>query len=344
MKFLTFLALLSFLACSQSKNNKQDIEQHFFNDYSKQVTSEREISKYLYPSDSLNFSSYGLINTGTLHENDEALFFINYTEGTVQSVDKKDFTLGQKITFKEGRGPSEILGLNNMDVFEDFLIINDRNQNKILFFTQYGDYIRESKVSRIFLNEFAIINAQKIIAKSESANEYLFHVIDNQGNILKSFQRKSFESTHPFAYSGKIKYRNDDLFFVGYSEPMIKKYSLSDNTVEYSIEIINSYNSSANYIKSTGGEFNSFGFAPGATFSAHDFDVSGKYIYVASHNNQMQGYNFLDLYDEETGEYVKSYKTKYQPTNILISTDNILYSVEYDYNKENWWLIKYEDF
>jgi len=134
MKFLTFLALLSLVACSQSKNNKQDIEQHFFNDYSKQVTSEREISKYLYPSDSLNFSSYGLINTGTLHENNEALFFISYTEGSVQSVDKKDFTLSQKITFKEGRGPSEILGLNKMDTFEDFLIINDRNQNKILFF------------------------------------------------------------------------------------------------------------------------------------------------------------------------------------------------------------------
>lgn len=289
--------------------------------------------------DSLDLDELEKFSILDLIQDENYIFILVGGDNEILRVQKNDFQMYHNIAFKEGRGPGEILAINDYDVNNSFLMIFDQEQQKIVFFDKQGNFVKEFVVEDVVIDRIKFLDNDKLLTYSMRMNEYQFHIIDFQGTVHNSFNRLDPELNF-LMYSGDIFVENEHFYFAGYSEPILKKYSLENEEQIYSVSVIDAYESSANYIQSESGGFNMTGYAPGALYASLGVAVDNNKIYTTPHHNDTPGYNYIDIYDTENGQYLSSFQLKHYPKLRGIQVENNhIYSIE---SRSNYnWLLKY---
>jgi len=337
MKIYVGLFFFFLIGCQNSDNHKK--KGYDFTSKQSQTVS-RVVGDTLKVLDKKNLKDLNLERASQLSVTDDNIFFIYFSKGQIIRFDASTLELDKIITIPKGRGPGESERFKKIDVHGNKILLTDSNQSKILVYSTNGQFIKEFKISGISFDRVDFIDEQRFWVKSMILNDNLFHLIDLDGNHLKSFQKKDLK-VHIFQYTGHIEYFDGGFYFAGYSEPLIKKYTDSDhNEVEFSVSMIDEYDASANYVVSTSGDYRLTQFTPGALYSAKDIAVDNRYVYIPMDNNKDRDHKFIDIYSSNSGEYLSSYPTKFYVTQIAINEDSI-YTIEYDHEKESFWLVKY---
>lgn len=125
-------------------------------------------------------------------------------------------------------------------------------------------------------------------------------------------------------YEGFINTQNDNIFYAGFSEPLLKKYA-SDGKLAYSVATIDNFNTEANYMKSDGGAM--MGYTPAAQFSTRSFNIYQSYWIVVSYKNGDQISTNLDIYNEHNGHYIGTLEGLKPRTKDLQVDDKFIYAV-----------------
>ncbi|MDR9417480.1 hypothetical protein [Gracilimonas sp.] len=289
----------------------------------------------------INLDSLEFTNVSELKISQEN-FFLNQRAGKTEIVviNKNNKDDNYVIDIPEGKGPGELTSMVDFDVIEDQIFIADRSQSKIALYSVEGEFIKEFRVP-VFIDQIAAIDKNTVLCYSMRVDDFLFTVFGENGDIRNSFIESESE-LNMMMYTGEIHVNTDNIYFSGYSEPIIKKYSIEEEVLKFSEEVVDSYESKNNYKFGADGSSSVQGFSEDAIYNTNGMDVSGNIIANVPHHNGRKGYKYIDLYNIEDGEYLKSIEMfGYPLINGIQIDDNYIYSLEMDSNRTNW-LIKYE--
>lgn len=262
---LSFCIFFLFLSCKKEKKK--------FTSKNPQSIESRTIKDTLTTVDSLNLSTLQLYDVRNIRLNTRRLFISG--EKKIVAITKDNFADYKTFHIDKGKGPQEILQLQSFDVSDSLLVVLDERQSKVLTYESNGEFIEEYTFIKLMPHRISIINSNSYVLFSPMIGmKYIFNVINVNKGTVHRFE--NIPSKHnPMVYEGIIEIQNSNLYYAGYSEPLLKKYS-SKGELVYSVATIDNFNTEANYLRSEGKAM--LGYTPGAQFSTVDFDISGKYI------------------------------------------------------------------
>ncbi len=229
------------------------------------------------------------------------------------------------IDLKEGKGPQEILKLQSFDVTDTSMVILDERQNKILIFELPNIFIKEFTLKKeIIPHRIRLLNRNSyIIFAPWIGSEYLFSLMNVDREALLRFENVPPQH-NPMVYEGFINTQNSNIYYAGYSEPLLKKYS-SEGELLYSVATIDNFNTEANYMKSEGGAM--MGYTPAAQYSTESFSIYQSYWVVIPYENGDQISTHLDIYNERNGHYLGTLEGLKPGTRSLQIDNEFIYAV-----------------
>ena len=325
--FIITLIYILLIGCGKVSNEVQ--EQPFIY-RTKQKIDKREIKK-LTPVDSLNLDSLGLFIPAVLYRTEKGIVFFDRSNRTIVNTDT-DLKIINKFELPEGRGPGELGSLRRFDYKEGKLLFIDNGLNKITHYSLKGDFINEFKVSEIpNMEAVKMISNQKYLIPSTFLTDSLYHLIDSEGNIINRIQ-SSKEVENPMMFTAQSTVSGKHLYVAGYSEPLIKKYNIENGALIFSKEIVDSYETTDSYMSFSNGA----GFTKDATYGSIAIAIESGLFYSARYHNGENEYKFVDVYDEDSGEYEFSYVLKnYINMESLAVTSSHIYTIETNSDGEN---------
>ncbi|NGP87734.1 hypothetical protein [Fodinibius halophilus] len=311
---LFFCIFFLFLSCKKEKKK--------FTNKSSQNIESRIVKGTLAAVDSLNLSKFQLYDVRNIRQNTSQLFISG--EKKIVAITKDNFSDYKTFHIAKGKGPQEILQLQSFDVVDSLLVVLDERQNKVLTYKPPGEFIEEHTFKKLMPHQIRIVNSNSYVLFSPMVGmKYIFNLVNVNNGTVHHFENVPSEH-NPMLYEGIIEIQNSNLYYAGYSEPLLKKYS-SEGELVYSVAIIDNFNTEANYLKSKGETM--LGYAPGAQFSTVDFDISGKHILAISYGFDNEPNNIVDVYEELTGKYIRSLKGLKPKTIALSSDENHIYGI-----------------
>lgn len=289
----------------------------------------------------LDLNKLDLFYVLRMEEQEENLFFLNGDKLEIFILNKQNLNLSgaKKIMFIKGRGPGELQSITDYDVHNNEIFISDRQQGKISIYNFDGILKEEFSLPEIIADRIQVIDNKRILTFSLKTGNYVFNILNREGDILDSFIETQ-PDLHYLMYSGDIYYNTDDIYFVGYSEPIIKKYNLQTKNLIYSIDVINSYSTEDNYVKNELGGFSSSSYSPAALYSSLGYTIYNDQLYMTRHHNGNVEGKYLDVYNSVTGEYIFSYELEHFPSGSgIIVDENHIYSLEKSHGNKRWLVI-----
>lgn len=199
----------------------------------------------------------------------------------------------------KGKGPGEILNLNIslLKAGKDFIAVYAQNEKKTALYDLNGNFEEEFLNGGYEVRSMAMADKQTYYFEIYPGLGYLFLEVGrkpkHRSSIRRRFQHQS-KKINILAYTGKIVYHNGSLYFGGYSEPLIRRYDVSDKKVKlvWSRSVIDAYNSKNNYQKpKKGSEFDFFGYTKNAQFASWDIAVDDNYVYSVRASNGKKDIN-----------------------------------------------------
>lgn len=286
----------------------------------------------------INLTDLELDGAYDLKVSDDNVVFKTAGDKEIAIFDKNNLEDYYTLEFPEGRGPGEVLGINDYEVFEDQIFLADNNQSKILIFDLDGVLIKEFIVPKIYLENISVLNENTILNYSMGVKEQMFNIFKTDGKMVTSFIEH--EPDFKFMmYTGEIHAEDNNIYFSGYSEPIIKKYSIEEEELKFSVKVIDSYNSQDNYLDFANGQ----GFTEDALYNTIGMDAFGDILVNVPRHNDRSGYKYIDFYSNEDGEYLKSIEMIGYPDTDGIQIDSeYIYSLEMDTSRISW-LVMYEN-
>lgn len=291
----------------------------------------------------INLNEFDFFYVLQLEQNDNSLFIRNGNNYQILVVDKNSPDKNYILDFSEGRGPGELLQMSEYDIYKNRIFVVDNSQSKISIFDLSGELIKEFRISNINVDRLEVINEELLLVYTMQTSEYVFNIISIEGDVVESFV-ESEPKLHYLQYSGDIYYANGDVYFFGYSEPIMKKYNLDTEQLSYSKYVVNNYDPSANYVRNEIGEIIASGYSPAALYSSVGFSVYDNEIFNAVYHNGEEGHKYMDVYNSNTGTYIRSYELGSYPSLYGIQADSEnIYSLEEDTSNVNWLIYYLKD-
>lgn len=263
-------------------------------------------------------------------------------------LDKQDLSRVQAITIPEGRGPGEVpnFRVTTFTVGDGVLVFYDRNTQKIMLYDLNGTFREEFLVGGFQIRGMEIADAETYLFQvmPTPGREYIFFEVARKGNestVSRRFQ-ESTEGDNLLAYGGNLAYRGGALYFAGRPEPVIRRYDVTGDSVRlaWSREVIDGYDSENNYeTPEDQGNFVSWRYTDQARFASEDIAVDDRYLYSVRHPNDREGYQYLDVYSAENGDYLVSFSLRHYPQHLAVDGEHI-YTIEASGDLNH--LIKYE--
>lgn len=317
MKLLRNLFLLTLLTgCSEPK-----VEFEHFLDRDIQKETERTITPLPEPDGVLNFTDYEIYSPGRLSQNSSDLYLINFGTLSILKISKERFQQPEVFTFSEGSGPGELRGLQSLTVSEDQLFIGDPRQTRLLITDTDGNYIRDlntefSPTNLLYLDENLLLNY------NVHRQDFLFTFYDITTDTTSGFEEITFGFSETMKYPGYLDAGNSSIFFAGYSEPLLRKYS-TDGTLHFSRSTIDNYNTENQYVERTMGETRVAGFSDNARYSSMDVEYFGDKLFVVPNHNDADHVKYIDLYDASNGDYLETLSLNYHPREIAVDDEQL---------------------
>ncbi len=168
-------------------------------------------------------------------------------DNELHSVKKFDVNGNYLKTFgKMGKGPGEFSYIINFEIDENDKIYIGNTYGRVQIFDTEGNYCNEFKLKNPF-SFFKVINSELLLVnKINNSNEYLLHVTDHRGNIIRSFcKMEPCHNQKEVKFLNKISFCKDGLnnFYISFnSQNRIEKISpngkmlfKADRTLNYNI-------------------------------------------------------------------------------------------------------------
>jgi len=282
----------------------------------------------------INLDDFEIGARSNLKTNTEKLF-ISATGLRILVIDKADPEDNYILEIPKGRGPGEVVSFVDYEVYKNRIYIADRGQHKFLIIDLDGNMLQEFIFPEIYIEEIAIIDEETILCYAMGVNEHIFTILNTKGDIVKSIV-KSEPDLNIMMYTGEIHAEEKNIYFSGYSEPIIKKFSIGEEGLKFSVEVIDSYESANNYMFRADGNSPVQGFTEDALYNTRGITVFNDMVFNVPRHNGRAGYKYADMYSIEDGEYVKSFELYgYPATNGIQIDSNYIYSLEMDSSRTN---------
>ena len=338
MKKTPFLLLLLTLVwgCSAHRPKRK------FLDKTPQKTHHRIVMGKLDPADSLNLATLGIYRPGWIRLNKTLLFISNNVgEYKIVALDKHDLKEDDSLNIHKGKGPGEMVNFMDFDVRDSLLVLVDENQRKMEFWKLPDVFLKEVVMPnpKVSPHRLQIISADRYLIFSPMySSSFLFNVVNGKGDRVSEFA-KIPANYNMFAYEGETRFVGKNMYYAGFSEPLLKKYTLTGR-LDYSVSTIDNYNTTGNYVTIQGGTNAVMRYAPGALFSTPDFDVDKSYWYVLPAPNGDPKFTYMDIYKEESGDYLATFKLRHFAVHVRVD-NQFIYTIEKE--KDNYLLTVYKN-
>ena len=305
-----------------------------------QSVDEREVAATLVPVDSFSLSSYDVFEAYRLVVDDQRIYVRAEGLGKILAVDKNDYGTYTFIGQGRGEGHGELAGPGDFDISADHIVASNR-PFQLARFTKDGAYLDEPAIDHR-PERLVVTDDGELLTFDVANSDYLFMLMNADGTAARGIvavpeSEEGEALIGPLRYSGFVDYHRGQIYYASYAESLIKKFA-PDGSELFSVSTIDNYPSSAsNYIR----DANVVRYSPNFLFSSINLHVYGGYILVQpamDHHGQML--NYLDVYDADTGAYVRSYGVTYPPTDYA-ADDNYLYLLQLDRSPETGELDKY---
>lgn len=311
-KFLLLPLLLLMIGCSGE--TATDFE--FFLDREPQERTERTVSSLPAPESILNFSDYEIYSPGTLAQNSTHLYLIDFGTFTIAKVSKQAFSNPEKLAFSEGSGPGEVQVIQSLAVSDDKLYLGDPRQMRIVETKPDGSPERD--ISTEFSpNNLLLINENQLLNFNAHQQGHFFTFYHVEPDTASGFEEIDFDFDEIMKYAGYISADESSVYFAGYSEPLLRKYTI-DGELLFSRSTIDNFDTANFYEVRTQGDMRMAGFSDEALFSSMDVIHYEGYLMVIPARNGNEDANFLDVYDASDGEYLETYSINHQPRKAAI--------------------------
>jgi hypothetical protein len=317
LQYLPILVLLMFVACSE-----EVVEfEHFF-DRDAQTVSERTVTALPSAEAVLNFTDYEIYSPGTLNHNSTHLFLIDFGTLSIATVSKEMFENPDVIEFSEGRGPGELLSMQSLAVSDDRLMIGDPRQMRIVETDTDGLHLQDVTPEFSPDNLFYMGDRQ-LLNYNAHQQDHLFTLFDMDADSTWGFEEITFGFSEVMKYPGYLYNDGENIFYAGYSEPILRKYT-TDGTLFFSRSTVDNYDTENNYIERTMGENRMVGLSEDAKVSSMDVAYYDGTLLVIPFHHGDEDVKYIDLYDASTGDYLKTLSAEYHPRKLSIN-DEYLY-------------------
>jgi hypothetical protein len=307
-----------------------------------QKQHKRIVKSALTVVDSLNLSLMHITSAGWIRQNKKDIFISNNVGiFEIAALNKHNFKEDFHLHFMKGKGPKELVNFMDFDVRDSLLVLIDENQRKMEFRQLPNHFIKDVIMPdpKVIPHRLQILNSNRFLFYSPGmSSNFLFNIVDSNGKRISDFQNVK-SGQNMFADEGEIREVNHDIYYAGFSEPILKKFTLKGK-LDYSVSAIDNYNTKFNYITTQGENQKVMGYAPGALFSTIDFDIFKNKWYVLQAPNGNHKISYLDIYNAKNGNYLASFKLK--PLTFQICVDKqYIYTIEK--KEENDYLVVYKN-
>ena len=330
--------------------NKQNVQQSFW-DRTEQTAQSRSIVGSIEVSNSVNLKErFGMVNPRRLLQNQD-FFIITDQVSTVYShiyiISKEELTVHQNIRITHGRGPGEInmQSLRNVAVNHSYLMISDMNLQKIVLYDLDGNFINEVLTDFFMFGNNQYRSDDLMVLFSNPLNfngNPLFSIVNSDGQRVDTFgDINEQDFNHYKAYGNIAIDKKDNIYYAGFAEHFIKKWS-PDGQLLFSIGTVENPESEFNYISSMhGDDFRIMGYAEGAFYSTAHVFLCEEYICIEHAGDvDFEPSVYLDMYSKEDGAYQFSYTRPSHRAGGLLFTDGVFYGLQYFDDEMH--LIQYE--
>ena len=229
----------------------------------------------------------------------------------IKFLNKESLEIENSFTISSGRGPQELEFIMAFDADEKLVAVADNRLHKIILFNHDGNMIREfitdkKTPHRLALSNNGSMNIMSQVFFDDIENGFLAN-LNLYGEVNYYFKKEGFKELNPFATEGNIESINDTLYYVGEYEPFIKKYVSGE--LSYTRATIDNHDTALNYVTIISDENRSISLTPETVFSTIDFDIKNGRLFIVPYANGIEGFSYIDVYNSNDGEYIRTYKT-----------------------------------
>ena len=332
--FLTGMLCVIMAACSRTP--EPELTNDFFATV-KQSADGRRVTSTLAPVDSFALSDYGVPESYFMAVHGQWIYARADGQGKILAVDRNDFDTYRFVGEGVGEGHGELLeqsGPKEFDVSDNYVVaINRRHQ--LARFSTDGTYVDESRIEHGPERLAAVSDDRVLTLDATGTDAYLIllsqldgTVIHRIGRLYSEEGREAKGMIFPLQYSGFVDYHDGSVYYAAYAEPVIKKYAL-DGELLFSVATIDDFpTSERNYVV----DGNYITYAPDMLFSSANVHAYGRYLIVQPiMDDHGETARVLDVYDADTGTYVRSHGVTSPPSDLAFD-DEYLYMLQRDYN------------
>lgn len=312
---LSFLAL--FISCQDKKTvphfldvEEQEQEKRMFFDTELELEFEKELEEL------------GVYNYPTLFETVNNLVLIDNKEMVIRHLNKTNLAIIDSFKVQTGRGPKELEFIMAADVTDELIAVADNRLMKVILFdhegTMVNEFMTDRRPFRLNIDSNRSLNLIYIVYDGEMDETFIYNLAES-GEVNYPFEKEDYEGMNYFVTQGEIETVKDTLYYVGGYDPYIKKYVKGE--LIYSRATIDNHDSSLNYITMFGEDTKSTSLSPDAVLSSRDFDVKENSLFIIPYSNGDDDFSFIDVYNTDDGNYIKSYRTIDVPERINVYKD-----------------------
>jgi len=228
------------------------------------------------------------------------------------------------IPVKKGSGPGELERLIDFDVSEKHIALLDPSRLKVVVLDHQGNLEHEYVLEDIRPERLIFYGHETFVIYSTIGSTYSFNILDFKGDVKNRFVKLIDNNVgNSLKVTGRIKAYRNHIYFVGYSESIIKKYDMNGDLI-FSRSTIDDWPSEANYVTFEGGE-NIVGarYSPGALFAFFNFDIWSDYLVTIPHHNGDSEFKYLDIYHRNDGDYLGTLKTEGYASDVVVDGHHI---------------------
>lgn len=313
-----------------------------------QAATERVVDSRLMALDSLALSAYDVFNPQRIVVDEDWIFVNDVKKGLVLAVAREDYERYRFIGHGPGEGPGETSGFRGFDVHDDVLVLANR-PGRLARFSIEGAFVGEQVIAQHARRLEAVEDGAVMVMDALNA-EYLWTAIGVGGTEVEGAgmvpnPAREERMGWSLRAEGAIDYHEGYIYFAGYAESLIKKYSL-DGRLQFSVSTIDNHSSEHSYRERESGSMRIAGYTDTALFSARNIRAYGRYCLIRPLSDaEGNALRYLDVYDTTAGKYVRSYPVSRPPSDYALH-DAHLFMLEMDDNPESGerdWYVKIYD-
>jgi len=317
----TLTLILIFVACT---NKNKTVGSDFFQKELQQFETRSNI-KILENVKKQVIDSLNLYKTRSLRGRKNFLFLSENRQ--IAIINKGDLKLTKTVQLTKGKGPGEVLAINAFDISSKHIAVLDRQASKVVLLDRSGSFKNEVIIENLYADYMALFNNESFIIFSSSTGKYLFNELDLSGALVNQYEMQNSEKKyHSMKYTGHLQVHDNNIYFLGYGESILKKFDRNGNLL-FSRSTIDNWSSEDNYEKYNTGEFYVQRFTDKAQYAFADFTVWSDYLIAIPHHNKDAEYRYLDIYDTNNGDYLGTYKTEGYASEV-VADDKYIYTKE----------------